>query len=115
MPVPLLCPNRKFVTAWPILVKEYLRTPFGWGVKGPGDTKEFRLGAKDGLACALSVAVTEETLGELIAIAKERTQGESRVLLLPALRKSKNPLAKRAIEELASDPDLEKEIASWKR
>ncbi len=89
----------------------------GWGIKVPGDTKEYRLGAKDGLACALSVAVTDETLPELIALAKDRTQGESRVLLLSALKKrrNKNPLAKQAIEQLASDPDLEKEIASWRK
>lgn len=101
--------------AWPILVEEYRKAPTGSGIKGPGDTKEFRLGAKDGLACALSVAVTNETLADLIAIAKDRTQGGSRVLLLSALRKSKNPLAKQAIEELASDPDLKKEIASWRK
>ncbi|CBJ41556.1 conserved protein of unknown function [Ralstonia solanacearum CFBP2957] len=65
----------------------------------------------------MSVAVTDETLPELIALAKDRTQGESRVLLLSALKKrrNKNPLAKQAIEELASDPDLEKEIASWRK
>lgn len=103
--------------AWPILVEEYRKAPMGWGIKGPGDTKEFQLGAKDGLACALSVAVTDETLEELVALAKDRTQGESRVLLLSALKKrrDKNPLAKHAIEDLASDPDLEKEIASWRK
>jgi hypothetical protein len=73
--------------AWPILVREYRKAPMGWGIKGPGDTGEFRLGAKDGLACALSAAVTDETLPELIALAKDRTQGESRVLLLSALKK----------------------------
>ncbi len=103
--------------AWPLLVDEYRKAPMGWGIKVPGDTKEYRLGAKDGLACALSVAVTDETLPELIALAKDRTQGESRVLLLSALKKrrNKNPLAKQAIEQLASDPDLEKEIASWRK
>ncbi|MBB6243673.1 hypothetical protein [Rhodanobacter sp. MP1X3] len=110
----LAVPEPEVRNAWPILVEEYRKAPTGWGIKGPGDAKEFRLGAKDGLACALSVAVTDETLADLIAIAKDRTQGESRVLLLSALRKSKNPLAKQAIEELASDPDLKKEIASWR-
>jgi len=111
----LAVPEREVRKAWPILVDEYRKAPRGWGIKGPGDSMEFRLGAKDALACALSVAVTDETLEELIAIAKDRTQGESRVLLLSALRKSKNPLAKQAIRELASDPDLEKEIASWRK
>jgi hypothetical protein len=101
--------------AWPRLVEEYRKAPVGWGIIAPGDTKEYRLGAKDGLACALAVAVTDETLADLIAIAKDRAHGESRILLLSALRKSKNRLAKQAIEELANDPDLEKEIASWRK
>lgn len=109
-------PEAAVQDAWPILVEEYRKAPMGWGIKGPGDTKEFRLAAKDGLACALSVAVTEETLSELIALAKDSALGESRVLLLSALkqRRNKNPLVKQAIEELASDPELAKEIGSWR-
>jgi hypothetical protein len=113
----LAVPEAEVRKAWPMLVEEYRKAPIGCGIKGPGDTKEFRLGAKDGLACALSVAVTDETLEELIAIAKDRKQGESRVLLLSALKKrrSKHPLAKQAIAELANDPDLKDEIASWRK
>lgn len=103
--------------AWPLLAQEYRRTPAGRGLLAPGDIKEYRLGAKDGLACALSVAVTDATLPDLIALAKDASQGESRILLLSALRKRRrsNPLAARAIEELADDPDLKKEISSWRR
>ncbi|MBR1211812.1 hypothetical protein [Bradyrhizobium sp. JYMT SZCCT0180] len=113
----LAVPEAEVRKAWPMLVEEYRKAPIGWGIKGPGDTKEFRLGAKDGLACALSVAVTDETLEELIAIAKDPKQGKSRVLLLSALKKrrDKNPLAKQAIAELANDPDLKDEIASWRK
>lgn len=113
----LAVPEPEVRKAWPMLVEEYCKAATGWGIKAPGDTKEFRLGAKDGLACALSVAVTDETLEELIAIAKDRTQGESRVLLLSALKKRRNkdPLAKQAIAELANDPDLKNEIASWRK
>jgi hypothetical protein len=35
------------------------------------------------------------------------------LLLLSALRKSKTAVAKDALEELAGDPALQKEIASW--
>lgn len=113
----LAVPEPEVRKAWPMLVEEYRKAPMGWGMKGPGDTREFRLGAKDGFACALSVAVTDETLEELIAIAKDRKQGESRVLLLSALKKrrDKNPRAKQAIAELANDPDLKNEIASWRK
>lgn len=101
--------------AWQVLVREYSNAPIGWGIKGPGDSTEFRLGAKDGLACALSVAVTDETLPELIALAKDPANGDSRVLLLSALkvRRTNNPLAKQAIDELARDPALQREIAMW--
>lgn len=101
--------------AWSILVEEYRNAPTGMGIIAPDETKQFKLGAKDGLACALSVAVTDATIGELIDLAKNRTHGKSRLLLLSALRKSKNPLAKQALEELANDPDLEKEIRSWRK
>ena len=101
--------------AWPMLVEAYCNAYFGLGIIAPGDTKEYRLGTKDGLACALSIAVTDETMEELIGIAKDRSHGESRVLLLSALKKSKSALANKALEELASDPDLAKEIASWRK
>lgn len=102
--------------AWPVLVKEYLKAPIGWGIKAPADTREYRLGAKDGLACALAVAVTEETLEELIDLAKDKVQGGSRILLLYPLKKrrNKNPMVKLAIAELARDPELAKEISSWR-
>jgi hypothetical protein len=95
--------------AWPTLVSEYRKAPSGYDGDG------IRMGTKDALAVALSVTTTGATLGELIALAKDQSQGASRILLLHGLRKSKNPAAKEAIEELASDPDLKKEIASWKR
>ena len=90
--------------AWPILAAEYRKIP-----------NSVRLGAKGGLAAALAATATENVMDELIVLAKDRSQGESRVLLLRALRRSKSAVAKRAIEELASDPGLEKEIASWRK
>jgi hypothetical protein len=111
----LAVPEPLVRSAWPILVSEYKNAKMGRGLKSPGDTEEFELGAKDALACTLAAAVTDETLEEFIEIAKDRSHGDSRLLLLSALRQSKNPLAKLAIEELASDPQLRIEIASWKR
>jgi hypothetical protein len=111
----LAVPEPEVRKAWPMLVEEYRKAPMGWGIKAPGDTKEYRLGAKDGLACALAVAATDATLEELIGIIKDPVHGSNRVLLLSALRKSKNPLAKKTLEELASDPAFAKEIASWRK
>lgn len=99
--------------AWPTLVEQYRNAQAGFGVVTPGDEKKHRLGAKDALACALSTAVTDETLSELIDLIKNRAHGESRLLLLPALRQSKNVLAKQALKELLDDPELAVEIASW--
>jgi hypothetical protein len=94
--------------AWPTLVAEYRKAPMG-------EENGIRLGAKDGLAVALAATATDNVIDELITLAKDRSHGSSRLLLLRALRKSKSPQAKRAIEELASDTDLAKEIASWRR
>ena len=58
---------------------------------------------------------TDAVVEELIALAKNRSHGNSRLLLLRGLKRSKSPAAKRALKELAFDPVLAKEIASWKR
>jgi hypothetical protein len=100
----LAVPDAKY--AWRELVELYRQEP---------NPKKGGLGAKDGLAVALAAIATAATLDELITIAKDRSQGGSRVLLLRALRRSKLPSAKQAIEELAADPDLAKAIASWRR
>jgi hypothetical protein len=93
---------------WPILATEYRKAPIrnGTGVKQS---------AKSGLAVALAATASDAVMNELIALAKDQSNGDSRLLLLRGLKKSKNALARRAIEELASDPALAKEIASWKK
>lgn len=101
--------------AWPLLVAEYVKAPMGIGNKYPGEIGQFHLGYKDGLACALGVAVTDETMDEYISLLKDRAHGEYRVLLIPALGKSKNPLAKKALEDLKDDPDLKLAIAQGVR
>jgi hypothetical protein len=101
--------------AWPNLVEEYCKAPTGWGIKSAAESEPARLGVKDGLAVALSVTVTDETMPELIELLRDRSHGEYRVLLLFGLKRSKNPLVLEAIDELADDPDLAKEIASWRR
>ncbi|MGY4512754.1 hypothetical protein ACVIN2_006208 [Bradyrhizobium sp. USDA 3650] len=95
--------------AWLILVAEYRKAASSYenGTR-PG-------GAKAGLAVALAATATDGTIDELIALAKDRSHGPSRLLLLTALRKSESAAAKQAIEELSTDHDLEKEIASWRK
>ncbi len=90
--------------AWHTLAREYRNAP-----KADG------LGAQHGLAVALAATASDEVLGELIELAKDRAFGESRVLLLSALKRSKNVAVREALKQLSSDPDLKKEIASWRR
>ena len=66
--------------------------------------------AKDGLAVAIAAAANDELIGDVIVLARDRSQGPSRVLLLGALKRSKDPRARAALIDLAADPDLTKEI-----
>lgn len=72
-----------------------------------GETDE---NVKDGLAVALSAICDEEHLDELIPLATNRKYGSSRLLLLGALEKSKNPKARRTLMALGTDPDLKLEV-----
>ena len=94
--------------AWSLLVAEYRKAP-------EGVEDGIMLGAKDGLAVALSATATDGVIEQLVSLAKDRSNGDSRLLLLRALRKSRTAAAKEAIEELAKDPALQKEIASWRK
>lgn len=100
---------------WDFLVQQYVCAKAGRGPVFPGEDTEFLLGIKDALACALAGSVTGDTLPLLIELAKDPTNGESRILLLRPLRRSKGTTAKNAIEELRHDPQLAKEINSWRK
>ena len=73
----------------------------------------------EGFRFGLGVAIAHTTgpfnLAETIELAKDRSLGDSRLALLIAIRHARTPEARKAIEELSGDPDLAKEIASWKR
>jgi hypothetical protein len=102
---------------WSILVREFRKASTEVGIRAPGDTIKGELGAKDGLAVALSAACTDETLPELIALAKDSNHGSSRILLLSALKRhrKKSALVKDALALLVKDPQLKAEISSWKK
>ncbi|MDC9837500.1 hypothetical protein [Rhizobium binxianense] len=100
---------------WDFLVQQYINAKQGRGSVFPGEETEFVLGFKDALACALSGSVTEETLPQLIELAKDPTNGESRLLLIGPLRRSKAVISKDAVDELRHDPQLAKEIRSWRK
>jgi hypothetical protein len=66
--------------------------------------------AKSGLAVALSHVAGDVELRELIELAKRRENGESRILLLDALERSRLPQAQKALMELGADQELAKEV-----
>lgn len=72
-------------------------------------------GYKEGLACTLAKLVSKNTLDEYIELVRDRSHGTSRILLLTALRRSRDARAKKALEDLADDPDLKKQIAIWNK
>lgn len=90
------------VGAWSMLLDEYQASPVASGVK-------------DGLAVALSAMSTDDVIDELAMAALDATNGDSRLLLLRGLRKSRSPIAHEALAQLENDPALAKEIASWRK
>ena len=87
---------REAICGWELLTRLYR------------DEQEVR--AKDGLAVAIAAAANDESIGDVIALARDKTQGPSRVLLLGAFERSADPRARAALMDLGTDPDLAKEI-----
>lgn len=75
------------------------------------------LSAEFRYALGLAIANTTgpDNLAETIELAKDRSLGDSRLALLFAIKRSRKPEIRQVIEELSGDPDLAREIASWKR
>lgn len=65
--------------------------------------------AKSGLAAALAAIVDDDVVDEVIELARDDAHGESRILLLRALKRSRSPQARLALEEFVSDPVLGQE------
>lgn len=87
-------PAAKF--AWPILVTLYRQEP---GRR-----------TKDGLAVAIAASADDSTIGDVIALAQDAEHGPSRLLLLSALERSREPRALAALMGLGTDSELQKEI-----
>lgn len=83
---------------------------FGWDVLIDLYRREQDVRAKDGLAVAIAGAAGDEVIADVIALASDRRQGPSRLLLLYALARSKDPRSRKALEDLETDPDLTKEV-----
>ena len=82
----------------------------GWRVLLESYRRETEKRPKSGLAAAIAAAADDEVIGDVIALAHDRRQGSSRLLLLSALSRSQDPRAGKALMELRADPELQKEI-----
>jgi len=107
----LAVPEEAVREAWPVLIEEFQKYSMDNGVDVSGNSKKLQLGAKVGLACALAIAVTD-----LISLVADERYGESRVILLNALKKrrKKDVAVKLALDDFLKDPALKNEIKSWK-
>jgi hypothetical protein len=88
--------------AWDELVRLYRAEPVGT------DTK-------DGLAVALCAVAHDGVIDELIGLARDPVQGDSRLLLLEALKRSRAPRARAALEDFTHDPVLGDEARAPRR
>jgi hypothetical protein len=89
----LAVPSAKF--AWALLIQLY--------------RQEQGNRTQQALAVALSNIADDEVIRELIALAGDTELGTSRVLLLDALRRSRLPIARKALMDFGTDPLLQKE------
>lgn len=82
----------------------------GWAVLRRSYRKEQEEQPKDGLAVAIAAAADEDVIGDVIALARDVRNGPSRLLLLGALERSKDPRARAALMSLGTDQELAEEI-----
>lgn len=91
-----------------------LATPvarFGWSTLLDLFRTEVRKRAKDGLAVALAATADDSVIGDVIELATDAKHGASRLLLLRALERSKDPAALSALRRLAGDAEVAKEAS----
>ena len=70
---------------------------------------------RDGLAVAIAATTTPSNVMQTVSLARDRRLGVIRLLLLRPLRKYRRAEVREALRELSTDPDLAKEIRSWRR
>lgn len=82
----------------------------GWDVLTQAYRDEPQSQTKGGLAVAIAATADREVIGDVIDLVRDRRHGSSRLLLLRALTRSKDPRARETLVELKDDSDLVKEI-----
>jgi hypothetical protein len=81
--------------------------------------KDSSPGLMDGLAIALrehcNRSKSQELRNEIIKLLRDKSRGESRIFFLNCFRRKRDKESLDLIAELKDDPDLKKEISSWRR
>jgi hypothetical protein len=108
----LAVPEPAVREVWPMLVNKYKNAA---GRDEKCEVLNAIKGAKDGFACALAASASDTEMRDLVDLVRDQSNGITRVLMLSALRRSKKSEAILALKELANDPDLKNEIASWRK
>ena len=83
---------------------------FAWDVVREQYLTERDESVRQGLAAALAAMVDRAHLDDLLVLLRDRRHGTSRNILLRGLQRLRDPRARAALEELADDPDLQKQI-----
>lgn len=95
---------KEFCVPWPHLVELYESDTLGL----PPQIDYLTAGV-------LSAAADDTVIDDVIRLASDPNAGFKRVLLLFALKKSRNPRAKMLLNELRSDPVIGKEVKRMRR
>lgn len=90
----LAVPDARF--AWDVLIRLY--------------REEQTFDAKQGLAVAIAAAADDGVMDDVIDLTRAKQHGSSRGLLLRALGRSTSERARAALMDLATDPELKKEV-----
>lgn len=77
--------------------------------------KEKSENVKDALADSLAYTATRRDIPSVVELLRNPSNGSSRIFLLRVLRRSRQPECKKILEELKSDPELEREISAYEK
>src|ERR1043165_1157723 len=86
-------------SGWPILLEAFRR-----------ETDTTTVGVKWALALALGAAGTDEVLGDVFALLRDKSLGKNRVPLLQILYRSNDPRSSEVLNELKDDESIGKDI-----
>jgi hypothetical protein len=87
-------------SAWRVLVSSF-----------KNEVDPYPNGVKWMLGLALAASADDDAMPELIELFRDRTHGEDRLAFIAALKRSKLPAARVALEEGRNDPRLAQEIS----